>query len=60
MINRRKSFIFVEKIKEMDRGFEILINMLVGQYGHEWGEMLNIFEKEKFVCLKKMYYICRC
>lgn len=36
MINRRKSFIFAEKIKEMDRGFEILINMLVGQYGHEW------------------------
>lgn len=24
------------------------------------GEMLNIFEKEKFVYLKKMYYICRC
>lgn len=36
MINKRKRVIFVEKIKEMDRGFEILINMLVGQYGHEW------------------------
>lgn len=26
----------MEKIKEMDRGFEILINMVVGQYGYEW------------------------
>lgn len=36
MINKRKRVIFVEKIKEIDREFEILINMLVGQYGHEW------------------------
>lgn len=25
----------------MDRGFEILINMLVGQYGHEWEEIVR-------------------